>query len=133
MTETVVAGLLLRHGRILLCHRAPERKNFPNVWDLPGGHVEDGETATDALTRELAEELGIGVDATSPRLWRTLRAEGVELHIYLVDQWWGEPCNIAPDEHDDIRWVDESALDHLELAHRALVVPLKDALADHNG
>jgi ADP-ribose pyrophosphatase YjhB (NUDIX family) len=37
----VVAGLLVRDQQVLLCHRSAERKWYPNVWDLPGGHVHD--------------------------------------------------------------------------------------------
>ncbi len=55
----VVAGLLRRDGRGLLLHRAPTRRWYPDCWDLPGGHVEHGETAHAALQRELLEELGI--------------------------------------------------------------------------
>ncbi len=36
----------------------------PNVWDLPGGHVDTGERRMDALVRELGEELGIELDVS---------------------------------------------------------------------
>jgi hypothetical protein len=39
----IVAAVLVRDGRVLLCHRSPGREWFPNVWDLPGGHVEADE------------------------------------------------------------------------------------------
>ena len=57
----VVAGLLVRDGRVLLCHRFAGRQWFPDVWDLPGGHVECGEPPINALARELEEELGIRI------------------------------------------------------------------------
>lgn len=67
----VVAGVLRRNGRLLLFHRRPDRTHYPDVWDLPGGHVEVGESTIDALVRELAEELGVRpYPAEAP--WRTL-------------------------------------------------------------
>jgi mutator protein MutT len=59
----VVAGLLVRQGRVLLCHRSPDRAWYPDVWDFPGGHVEAGETAPDALVREVREEVGVVITA----------------------------------------------------------------------
>jgi 8-oxo-dGTP pyrophosphatase MutT (NUDIX family) len=56
MHETVTAALV-REGRVLLVHRSPNRRAYPDVWDLPGGHIETGETELAALTREMHEEL----------------------------------------------------------------------------
>lgn len=39
----VVPGLVRGDGRVLLCHRQADRASYPNVWDLPGGHIEPGE------------------------------------------------------------------------------------------
>lgn len=49
---------------MLLTHRSPRRVAYPNVWDLPGGHIEAGGSTTQAITRELHEELGIIVSAS---------------------------------------------------------------------
>ena len=45
-------------GRVLLAQR-PEGKSMAGLWEFPGGKVEGAETPTEALERELLEELGI--------------------------------------------------------------------------
>jgi 8-oxo-dGTP diphosphatase len=54
----VVAAIIERSGRILICRRTAEQSH-PLRWEFPGGKVEPGETPAQALERELAEELGI--------------------------------------------------------------------------
>lgn len=124
----VVAGLLRRDDQVLLCHRHPRRANYPDVWDLPGGHVDAGESLSETLHRELAEELGITVDPPTAPAWMTLAADGLELSIYLIDTWEGEPHNASPDEHDDIRWVTIDDMTQLDLAHPSYVELVREAL-----
>ncbi|MGO9900150.1 MAG: NUDIX domain-containing protein [Solirubrobacteraceae bacterium] len=50
----MTAAILIRAGRVLLCHRSPERRWSPGVWDLPGGHIEPGEAPGAAVAREVA-------------------------------------------------------------------------------
>jgi 8-oxo-dGTP diphosphatase len=39
---------------------------YPNMWDLPGGRVEDGETPKVCIRREMMEELGLGIEDIQP-------------------------------------------------------------------
>jgi 8-oxo-dGTP diphosphatase len=58
---TVVAAVITRNSRLLICQRRRD-KAFPLKWEFPGGKVEAGESLTDALTREIWEELGVQVE-----------------------------------------------------------------------
>ena len=58
MTD-VVNGLLVRERTIMLAKRGPHRKAYAGLWSFPGGHVEEGESLSQALRRELQEEIGI--------------------------------------------------------------------------
>jgi len=55
---TVVAGVIRRDGRILICQRRRGSRHAFK-WEFPGGKVEPGETPVRGLERELEEELGI--------------------------------------------------------------------------
>lgn len=123
----LVVGLLRRDGEVLLCHRHPGRTYYPDVWDLPGGHVDADESHADALVRELEEELGIRIDPPAGPPWRVLQTATIELNIFLVDRWQGEPRNIAPDEHDEIRWFAVDELDRLAMADSSYLDLLRRA------
>ena len=61
---TVVAGVLERDGKILICRRRADQPH-PLKWEFPGGKLEAGESPEAALIRELREELGIESEAGS--------------------------------------------------------------------
>lgn len=68
-TLTVVAGLIQRHGALLICQRRRDAA-FALQWEFPGGKLEAGESSEAALRRELQEELGIVADVGA-ELYRT--------------------------------------------------------------
>lgn len=128
----IVAAVLVQDGRVLLCHRHPERRWFPNVWDLPGGHIDDGEEPITALVRELREELGIEVqvdDATyvmhgapTPNVGAPdvdvpdVDVPDVDVTVWAFDRWGGTITNADPAEHDRIGWFTEAEIAELVLA-----------------
>ena len=105
VTHRVVSGVLTRGDRVLMCHRRADRAWYPDVWDFPGGHLEDGETPHAALRRELREELGIASDGDGTFVARWMAEDFSEDITFLrVREWQGELVNLATDEHDDLDW-----------------------------
>ena len=65
---TVVAALLIKENRLLICQRRAT-SDFPGKWEFPGGKIEPGERPEPALRRELEEELGIDAEI-GEEVWR---------------------------------------------------------------
>jgi 8-oxo-dGTP diphosphatase len=105
----VVNGLLVRKGSVLLAKRAPQRATYPRLWSFPGGHVEENETLSDALVRELREEIGItpttytciGV-ITDPS---TPASDPITYHMYCIVAWEGGEPTMLGDEHSELAWM----------------------------
>ena len=109
MTKQVVAALIIREEKILICQRT-EDQAMPLKWEFPGGKVERDEDLKDALHRELEEELGI--DAVIGRKVAAIQhtyASGyaLELYFYRVDQFKHEIQNRI---FRDVRWIDRQEL-----------------------
>jgi 8-oxo-dGTP diphosphatase len=92
------------------------------VWDVPGGHVEQGEQPIVALRRELQEELDIVVDAEfAVELQSLTPADDLTISTWLITKWTGEVSNRAPDEHDELGWFSLTELAQLSLAAPELI------------
>ncbi len=106
----VVAGVLPDAlGRVLLARRLPGGPHG-GLWEFPGGKVEAGESAAQALARELREELGVevavgdalaSVDHAYPHLairltafWVQLRA-GVPRPLHCQQVRWVAPAEFS--------------------------------------
>lgn len=124
---TIAVAALVRDGLVLLVHRHPSRRAYPDCWDLVGGHVEPGEQPHQAIARECLEELGVHVHAPLP-IPMTISDPNLNLHAFLVTRWEAEPVNAAPEEHDDLRWFRPDELANLKLAHPASLSSIRGAI-----
>ena len=76
-----------------------------SLWEFPGGKIEPGESAEQALVRELNEELGIDAVAGKPviRIRHNYRHGGaVDLQFFAVYEFSGE---ISNNIYQQVRWV----------------------------
>ena len=88
----VAAGVLMRDdGKVLLAQRIAGTP-YAGYWEFPGGKLEVGESAREALARELHEELGIAIGPARP--WQVEMVDYphalVRLHFCKVFDWQGE-------------------------------------------
>lgn len=107
----VVAALILRDSKILVCQRRRD-DSHPLQWEFPGGKVEPGEIPEDALIRELREELGI--EATIGReLFRTrhrYRELGQAIELIFFQAIVDPSASLQNLVFETFEWADPSAL-----------------------
>jgi len=105
----VVAGIIRRDGRVLICQRKRGSRHELK-WEFPGGKVERRETPRKALVRELNEELGINA-AAGREMARYEYAypsrAPIQLIFYEVAEFSGEPQNLI---FEQIRWEEPARL-----------------------
>ncbi len=102
IVEVAAAVLQRPDGSFLLAQRPPG-KIWAGYWEFPGGKVEPGESARDAMVRELREELGIEVVTAYPWLTRvfTYPHATVRLNFFRVTEWLGV---MHPHEGQEFAW-----------------------------
>jgi 8-oxo-dGTP diphosphatase len=97
--------LLDGEGRILIAKR-PEGRPLAGLWEFPGGKVEAGEPPEHALSRELAEELGIEIGAgdLAPLTFASHAYPDFHLlmPLFLCRRWRGA---VTPHEGQELAWV----------------------------
>jgi mutator protein MutT len=122
LTHRIAVGVLVGPLGVLMCRRVASAKWYPGTWDFPGGHIEDGDTAGEALARELLEEVGVHVIPPTDAPTFTVRdnessTDGLALSGWVLDTWSGVPAHLATDEHSEIRWLSPDDTLRLNLAH----------------
>ncbi len=108
----VVAALIWRGGKILICRR-PAHKARALLWEFAGGKVETGETKAQALIRECCEELGITLKTGCEFMQVQHVYPDITINLTLLNAEIieGEP---QLKEHCELKWVTVNELDGYE-------------------
>lgn len=117
------AGIIIKNKRLLV-----ERSAGKDFYIAPGGKLEQGESAKQALVRELYEEYGIIVHQADLLPFGTFSAaaantpwQTVQMEVFTVTAWQGE---IIAKESQDLQWIDSKTVANIPVgsifAHEVL-------------
>jgi len=104
-----VSAAIVRDGKVLLVRRA--RHPALNLYTLPGGAVETGETLTEAITREVREETALTIEPVALAGHREVivrdAQDRIERHFVIMcyAARWRSGEIVLNDELDDARWL----------------------------
>ncbi len=125
----VAAAVIYNNKKILIARRATG-KHLAGYWEFPGGKIETDETPDECLTREIREELGISirVDHFISENLHEYPGKIILLKAYRCTLTGGHICLV---DHDDVRWIEPSALPEYRLAPAD--IPIATALISKIG
>ena len=107
-TIEVAAAIIVKDNRIFATQRG--YGEFKDGWEFPSGKIEPGESAQEALVREIREELD--VDIRVGKLLETVEYDYPEFHLTMhcfICELLSE--EIVLKEHEDARWLKKEELD----------------------
>lgn len=103
MITEVVAALIIKDGKFLICQR-PETKKRAFLWEFVGGKVEQNETKEDALKRECLEELAMEISVLGEYTEVTHAYSDLTVHLTVfLAKMKNETYKLL--EHRDAKWI----------------------------
>ena len=111
--------ILDNYGNILLVHRSASKVSSREaIWELPGGEVEDYETADEVAVREISDELSITI-----KLTKSLGSGEFDVDETDYEFTWFQavivgdaPTLIGTKKYDDLAYFETEDLQSLALA-----------------
>jgi 8-oxo-dGTP diphosphatase len=108
--------------RVLILKRSATDDWKPGWWDLPGGHLDGGETPIEGAEREAREESGLTV--RNLQKIETVHMGNIFKHFFVTRDWDGvvrleENPETGEVEHDDYKW---ATLDELRGIKESIVL-----------
>lgn len=112
------SAFIIKDGKVLLLLRSAKEKSFPFFYEMPGGKIEFGEGAEEALKREVFEETGLDIKVLKP--YSTFFDIFDNKH-YIDIQFFCELLNgeiKLSEEHDEYLWADKNELENLQISEQ---------------
>lgn len=119
--QQVITACALIHRRvdgvpkIFLAKRAATKKFLPGVYEIPGGHIDFGETITDGLKREILEEFEVEISVGDPffAFDYTNEVKGshsAEIIYFATLKSSVESIVLHPEDHESAIWISKDEL-----------------------
>ena len=110
----VAVGIIVNNMQDVLVSKRLEHLHQGGKWEFPGGKVEQGETVTNALKREIKEEVNLDIASSIPlmKISHDYPDKQVLLDIHLVSHFYGEAKGL---EKQEIRWIPKQELINYDL------------------
>lgn len=110
----VAVGVISNSANQILVALRSSTQEHGDLWEFPGGKVEDNESFYEALCRELKEEIGIEVITAQSLINITHQYESysVELDVWIIQDFHNLPHGA---EGQLLKWVDLAELKQLKL------------------
>ncbi len=121
----VAVGVIVNTDQQILLAKRPIKLHQGGKWEFPGGKVEESETTSEALIRELKEEVNLDVTSTAAmmEIHHDYGDKQVFLDIHKVKHFSGEAIGL---EGQEVKWVNKADLLHYEFpaANASIVTKL---------
>jgi len=120
---------LVRDDRVLMLLRS-NTGFMDGYWAIPAGHVEQGESVTQAALREVKEEVGVVIDPADLRPVTAMHRTGGNADpidervdfFFTASRWTGEPRLMEAEKAADLGWFPLGALPDPVVPHEARVL-----------
>lgn len=119
-TTLLVAAVIVHDraaDRVVLLQRGSNAKFGHDLWDIPVGKSDPGETITETAVRELREETGLVVNSAALRLVHVIHGSrgvvapnGFLTVVFAATEWSGKLVNGEPAKHSQVRWCEVDAI-----------------------
>jgi ADP-ribose pyrophosphatase YjhB (NUDIX family) len=120
MEIKIIAHALIsnKKGECLFIRRCKQNDVLPGVWDVPGGSIEQGESVTDGLNREVLEETNLNIINVRPKYLVENVDKSKNIHfvkIIFEAELVSGSVQLNSEEHDDFIWTDHNGTSKLNL------------------
>lgn len=111
--EIAVGAFIIKNGKVLITKRADTKSFYPGKYELPGGHLEFGETMQECIIREIQEELHVNVSVGMPFYAFTELHKSKTMHYIEVDYFArlkdsASKIRLNKEDNSGYEWINDS-------------------------